>query len=576
MVLKRFFICCILISSFCALGFAADIVRVKKSPQINIIGKLDKEVKNNIEKTLKSYDLLKFPDDLYKIDSYQLSVVKLTDKALRAFGYYNSKIIFEGLDLKIETSAPVVIRNTNIDVLGQGQKDSDLLQTIEQYKAKKGEQLNHQKYDRFKWYLKNVTAEKGYFDATFLKKQLAVYPKLKNADWNVVLDTGNRYKFGEILLEHSRLDDGFINNIIKFNSDAPYLNDDLLAISERLNRSNYFQNVFIEPISDRETKRVDLKVKLLPKKRNQMKFTLGYNSSVGFHASSRWIMPYVNRYGHHIATGISINKKRKQFDFQYNLPVYSDPLNNLYVFSADIETKSSKFWGRAEAFNLNLSAHRHFRLDKPFSFNLGANIEVSKDKKVENGRVKTLFYPSIVLRYKKSDGLVFPLNGHSLSIASNFSTNFLGSSGGFAHFSLDATVIRTIKESHRFLNRISLGYVYAKDFLKLPSKFRFFAGGDNSIRGFKFNSVGGKEGGNLMGTFSSEYQYKFSPTWWGSLFVDLGSVSQGFKPNFKIGGGAGVRYISPIGAIKVDVAFPFNEKRKGFPFEIYVGFGVRL
>lgn len=91
-------------------------------------------------------------------------------------------------------------------------------------------------------------------------------------------------------------------------------------------------------------------------------------------------------------------------------------------------------------------------------------------------------------------------------------------------------IVRSIGENHRGVARADIGAIYTDDFYKLPPSIRFFAGGDNSIRGYGYEEVSPKDsegyltGGQYMATASLEYQYRVVGNWWVATFVDYGDA----------------------------------------------------
>ena len=105
------------------------------------------------------------------------------------------------------------------------------------------------------------------------------------------------------------------------------------------------------------------------------------------------------------------------------------------------------------------------------------------------------------------------------------------------------------------------GYMVVKDFDALPPELRFFAGGDRSIRGFDYQQIGDLDekgeviGGKYQAIGSAEYEHYFLPKWGAAVFVDAGDAfTKQFKTN--VGAGVGVRWKSPVGLVRVDVARP--------------------
>lgn len=99
--------------------------------------------------------------------------------------------------------------------------------------------------------------------------------------------------------------------------------------------------------------------------------------------------------------------------------------------------------------------------------------------------------------------------------------------------------IRTLYDRHRFVVRGNLGWIEADNFDKVPPDLRFFAGGDRSIRGYKYKSISPKDddgkliGASKLATGSLEYQYNVSGKWWGAVFVDSGEAVSDIRERFQ-------------------------------------------
>jgi translocation and assembly module TamA len=122
----------------------------------------------------------------------------------------------------------------------------------------------------------------------------------------------------------------------------------------------------------------------------------------------------------------------------------------------------------------------------------------------------------------------------------------------------------------------------------LPPDQRFYGGGSGTIRGYPYQAVGPQfttngisngnpKGGTAIVAGSLEFRQRFGANFGGAIFVDGGQVSDTLKADasdFFIGVGFGVRYYTPIGPIRLDVAFPTRQySNDDVPFEIYIGLG---
>ncbi len=130
--------------------------------------------------------------------------------------------------------------------------------------------------------------------------------------------------------------------------------------------------------------------------------------------------------------------------------------------------------------------------------------------------------------------------------------------------------------------RASLASVQGATVFQLPPDQRLYAGGSATVRGYKYQSVGPKfadnkpTGGTSLGAATVEFRQRFLSSFGAAVFVDAGEVSTSSAPfsgNLRLGAGAGVRYYTPFGPIRADIAVPLNKQRGDDGFEIYVGIG---
>ena len=175
-----------------------------------------------------------------------------------------------------------------------------------------------------------------------------------------------------------------------------------------------------------------------------------------------------------------------------------------------------------------------------------------------------------------------PVWGDSQRYSVDVSDTTWGSDVDFVAAQAQNVWIRTLADRHRFVVRGNVGWIETGDFSKVPPSLRFFAGGDRSIRGYKFRSISPRDsdnkltGASKMATGSLEYQYNVSGRWWVAAFADGGdAVNKLDDYSFKKGAGMGVRWASPIGPIKLDIAAPIGDKdERGLQF--YIGLGPEL
>jgi translocation and assembly module TamA len=119
--------------------------------------------------------------------------------------------------------------------------------------------------------------------------------------------------------------------------------------------------------------------------------------------------------------------------------------------------------------------------------------------------------------------------------------------------------------------------------LSLPPDQRFYAGGTSTVRGYAYQLVGptfphlaNPSGGTAITTAGVEFRQRLYTNWGVVGFVDAGQVSTSLKPlhsDVRIGTGAGARYYTPIGPIRLDIAVPVGRRPGEDSFEVYIGLG---
>ena len=182
----------------------------------------------------------------------------------------------------------------------------------------------------------------------------------------------------------------------------------------------------------------------------------------------------------------------------------------------------------------------------------------------------------------------------SLSVTPTFSfghpsTRFFVTQGtGSLYFDLNKIGFNKTPGRSVLALRALAGLAAGASQFSLPPDQRFYAGGSGTIRGYRYQSVGplfpngNPVGGTAINAGSVEYRQRFGTNFGTAVFLDAGNVSKNLNPlngQLKTGAGVGLRYYTPIGPIRLDVAVPL-QRRSGprvvnpdDSFEIYIGLG---
>lgn len=523
---------------------------------------------------------------------YRTQVRRNIREGLRALGYYDATLKLKWhepesgllgtgkktLFVNVTLGDPVRIDDNRILIDGDGSSDEafkELLKAV----PKKGEIVHHGKYDEFVSNLSKTAMRRGYFDAQFKERALAVAPQVRKAGWWVEYDTARRYKYGEVKFEGSQINQEYLDSLVPFEENAYYQANDISELTTRLSETGWFSSVIVSPETNHDDATVDLVASVAPRMKNSLELGLGFSTDTGPRAKTIWRKPWINEKGHSFSFDASISGSEQIIDSTYKIPKASDPLNEYFLIQAGIKNTEVE---DTDSQSAEVLLSRYKILESGWQRILNMRVSVSKFKQGQVEDTTWLAYPGVGLSRTRSKGGLMPTWGDSQRYTLDVSSTYWGSGVDFVIFNTQQTLIRSLGEKNRFVARAQAGFIHTNDFNAVPPDLRFFAGGDRSIRGWDYKSVSPKDskgyatGAKTLATASIEYQRNVYGSWWGAAFFDAGQAVNSFSDSdVKMGAGLGVRWQSPFGPIKFDVAYPLNPDGSRKP-HFYIGLGPEL
>lgn len=568
---------CLLLAS--PLSFAANV-------RLQVEG-LSGDLEKNVRARLSTIG----EDEVSADGRFRAHVNEAIRQGLRALGYYEPTIEFEFrpnspparplLIARVTPGEPVRIAGVDVVIQGQAREDADFQRLERQDEPKIGTILNHGTYDAFKSALLSLSLSKGYFDASMPKSQLGVAEQLHEAFWDIDFDSGRRYRFGPVNFQGSQINEDYLQNLIPFQEGDYYSADDLAELNRRLSATNWFNSVVVSPQFEgaRATKVLPLDAVVTPRTRNTIEVGGGFATDIGPRVRSTWRRPWVNSRGQSLETSINLSAPEQILDLSYRIPLRQNPLEQYYLVQGGFKRQDINDT-ESDSTTLNVARFWEFSSGWQRSVNLRWSLDHFTQGSVTNTTM--LLYPGVSFSRSRARGGLMPTWGDSQRYSMDVSDTMWGSDVDFAVLQAQNVWIRTLAERNRFVMRTNLGWIETNDFNRVPPSLRFFAGGDRSLRGYKYQSISPRDDeGKLTGAFklatgSLEYQYNVTGRWWGAVFVDGGDAFNNFnETNWKTGTGVGVRWASPIGPIKFDIAVPIHDSdvRR---VQFYIGLGPEL
>ena len=470
----------------------------------------------------------------------------------------------------------MTIGEVDLSLVGPGTEDPVLRRMLAEFPVRPGDPAIHPTYETGKATLIDAAVGEGYLDASYTVRELRIDLERYTAEIALHLSTGPRYTFGAVRFEPDLLSAELLRTYLPFEAGAPLRNADLLALQESLRRSTYFGRVEVRPRRDlAQDLAVPIDVRLTPLPRISTAYGIGFGTDTGPRGSFELELRRINRRGHRAEAEARLSEVEQSAGAKYVVPRISDR-PALLGLAAGFRAENPEV-SDAETGFLRLS---NSRLRGPLRevLSLGWELhdfEVGRDE----GRVEQ-FVPGASWTWLVSDGELIPRRGFRLGLELQGASEDLLSDVSFFRVSLKGKLIRALGERFRFIGRAEAGYLSSSDFRRLPPPVRFFAGGDDSIRGFAYRTLGElDEDGEVIGAArlavaSAELEARVFGDFGAAAFVDVGSASAELGSDLERGAGLGLRWFSPLGVVRLDGAWALSRDRE--PFRIHLGVGVDL
>ena len=487
--------------------------------------------------------------------------------ALEPFGYYDAAATSKlerpeqgqyRATFSVKPGEPVIVRKERVVIGGDATQLEAVRAALDHFQPKQGERLDHAAYERSKQEIATALANEGYVRAQLVQHRVAVVRAANSAEIDLEWNPGERHRFGPVHFSDVQFPDKFLQRYTPWRPGEFYSIDKLLELQQALVDADYFGAVAVTPdLAHAKDGIVPIEVILVPAKRTVYTASVyvstdtGPGGKVGF--ERRWL----NDRGHKLSADAQYSTRLEDYRVQYQIPKPGQP-NRSYTFGVgykDEETDSSTSRMARVAANEVTDRWKGFTRTLGLQY-LNGDFEIAKEQ-----HSTSLLYAEGTLTRKKADDLYFPLSGYSLLYGVRFGAEQLLSDTSFAQVRAEGKWLQQVGKDNRVILRAMLGGMIVKDFDALPPELRFFAGGDRSIRGFDYQQIGDLDakgeviGGEYQVIASAEYEHYFLQKWGAAVFVDAGDAfTKQYDTN--VGAGIGLRWKSPVGLVRLDVALP--------------------
>jgi len=541
--------------------------------EVSISG-VDAKIRNNILAYLRLDDE---PCDApgWRVQRLFVDADTQIREALEVVGYYNAGIekTLEAKTLEmgdtcwqanfiITPGQPVVLRNVSLKIDSGGVQDSELENVVQKCALNPGDVLQHADYEACRRRINRTAADRGYFAARFTERRIDVYPDDYAADITLHFITDPRYVFGAITFDQDVLDPDMIQRFVIITPGEPYDTERVRRMQRYLFTSAYFDQVLLsrntreQPYFD-----VPIHIELTPGKKYQYSAGIGFATDVGPKLRFGVLNRRFNSKGHQVEFETNISRVISNVGVTYRIPL--DKPKDWFTIDTGFKYEDNdSFMSKLFTTGVQRVQERDNGWMRTLFLNL--RLEDYSTSELDTDRSK-LLTPGISYAFIEEDFPPRPLEGHRSSVTTRGAVDGLISDTNFLQLYGNTKWVFSLWPGGRLLPRAEAGFTAIDEIDSLPATVRFFTGGDTSVRGYAYNSLGPTDPfGNVVGgenllVGSIELDQQVAQDWAVAVFIDSGNAYDAIKEfDPATGVGGGIRWISPLGPIRFDVAIPLD------------------
>ncbi len=513
-------------------------------------------------------------------------------KVLRSAGYYGADVSF---DIGQEAEDPVVLFSINPGEVFRlesiqwtvPEADRDLLRhfpTSESLGLAQGDPARAQAILDAEKGLIRTLERSGRPFARVEDRRVVVDHRTRTVQVTYILAPGPMAKFGPTHVSGLKsVSESTVRNRLLWRQGEPWNGDLISETRQELARSELFSLVQITPGEELdEDGGLPVALDLGERKHRGAKIGAGYRTDEGPGGRFSWEHRNLFHHGERLQLSVTGSALTTAFDASFEKPDFLRPRQSLRLSSklADEDTDAYQSRYLESAVTLERKADRTLR------WSIGPGLRWARVEQLgETDEVALLALHSF-LDWDRSDNLLDPTVGGRLRLQLAPHWDTLGTSSTFVKGGLSYShYFRLIdKPLVVFAARGALGSIVGAGRDSIPADLRFYAGGGGSVRGYPYQTLAPLAenrdpiGGRSLVELNAELRARVTRDIGVVAFVDGGSAFEPSAPDFGQdvlwGAGLGLRYHTPIGPLRLDIAFPLERRREiDDPFQVYVSIG---
>ncbi|WP_157669549.1 autotransporter assembly complex family protein [Chitinibacter sp. GC72] len=482
--------------------------------------------------------------------------------------------------IKVDLDEQTMVGNTSVVLQGAIVDDAERYATLMQRFSRRGDLLedgpfSQSIWDDFKKRALQTVQARDYPAASLLDSEALIDPVRKEAQFNLLIDSGPAYVFGPATINGlSRYPESLVQERIKIAEGSRYSRSALNDLQADLQSMPHFATALVDvqlPQQAPYVAPIRVDVQEVPFKR--------WNGSLGYSTNTRFKSEAAYRYH-------DLFDKGWVFDGRVRLEQLEQAAEASVTFPRGASNWEHRVWGSVLAQDLQgLNSHLYktgiSRVQKKDEierfFALQYQIE---SRKFDGGgeEYPQSFTLNHVWTQRKLDNPNNPRNGYLLQLEAGGALKQILSDASFLRLYGRGVYYSRIGQQGQFIGQASVGQTFSGSPAGITSDWLFRAGGAGSVRGYDYQSLGVQSngstvGGRVLATASLEYQHPVIRDWRAAAFVDYGGAGADWQSLQPVTGlGLGARWNSPVGQVGMDLAYGVDYQQIRFHFAMGLAF----
>lgn len=515
-------------------------------------------------------------------------------QALHAQAYYGAQVNFSVDSNESEITVKIIpgpiypFSTFNIRYLQNGEEISECSLpspiSLKELKVKLGDAALPETILSAEDTLLDLLNLQGFAFASIKQRDVFADQQAKSVIVSIAVETGPITYFGDLKINGlERVHESFFYKKLRWSQGNLYNPKQVEKTQEVLELSGLFRSVNITHLEGPfEGNQIPMEISVVEGKQRSIGFGLNYTTSLGPGITGEWEDRNIFGEGQKLAFRSNIWQKLQEGTLSYLIPDFMRQDQNL-IWLAEYQRERTKSFIEN---SLSFSGTIERRINEHLRISYGGMYKRLRSQRSDFNGVFDLIKIPLQLRWSNADSILEPTTGATVQLKTIPSVQIFKPQFAYCINTFTGSLYQALTEDkrHVFAVKLMLGSIFGGNQHEIPPPERFYAGSESTLRGYRYLTVSplGRHhhkplGGRSMLIYSMELRNRIGKDFGLVFFYDIGNVYKRAYPEFNEGVrqsiGLGIRYYTPIGPIRLDLAVPLNKRHIDQPLEAYFSIG---